>query len=147
MRNPLVSLLLTVSSLSLIACSSDSKPTAVVDTRPLTVKVSNGLVIEQVDVQVSDSFPIHVEVLVSGKLADDCKMPAYEIAEAAGRVFTVNLIESATMPTVANCRPGNTAFVQRIPLAVDGLPAGVYTVNVNGVVKNFELAVDNVVRW
>ncbi|OQW95101.1 MAG: hypothetical protein BWK79_03590 [Beggiatoa sp. IS2] len=147
MRNHLFSLLLTVSSLSLIACSSDSKPTVVLDTRPLAVKVSNGLVIEQVDVQVSDSFPIQVEVLVSGKLADDCKMPAHEIEESAGRVFTVNLIASTTTPTVANCRPENTAFTQRIPLAVDGLSAGVYTVNVDSIVKNFELAVDNVVRW
>lgn len=142
-KNYLV-LLLTVSGVSLGACSADSKQTAVVDTRP-TVNVSPDFVIEQVDVQVSDSFPVQVTVLISGQLADDCKTPAYDIEEITGPVFTINMIESAT--AVPNCRHSRATFTHTVPLAVDGLKAGIYTINVNGVVKNFELTVDNKVRW
>ena len=42
------------------------------------------------------------------------------------------------------CTEALVPYEQAVPLDVAGLPAGVYTVTVNGVSDTFELAVDNV---
>ena len=42
------------------------------------------------------------------------------------------------------CIEALVPYEQAVPLEVAGLPAGVYTVTVNGISDTFELAVDNV---
>jgi inhibitor of cysteine peptidase len=50
---------------------------------------------------------------------------------------------STTRPADAICTQVLGSFEETIALEVEGLPAGTYTVDVNGVIGSFTLDVDN----
>ena len=55
-------------------------------------------------------------------------------------------ITITTIRPFDKCAPVATPFEEVIPLDVIDLKAGIYTVNVNGVIDTFELQVDNVLK-
>lgn len=98
--------------------------------------------VESIEILILESFPVQINVVTKGHLPDDCT----EIGE-----ITQERQDSTFLVTITTARPANVACVEMIvpfeeviSLEVVGLPAGRYTVDVNGVRDSFELAVDNV---
>jgi inhibitor of cysteine peptidase len=146
-----LSILLSLFSLLGVACSQSGKQDTVATVpensengfHPVPVNTKN--FINQVDIQVLESFPAQVNVTVQGQLSNNCEKISQIIPEQEGNVFTIDIITA--QQTSDSCQDHQVPFQQVIPLNVDGLKAGVYTVKVNGITELFELAVDNIVRW
>lgn len=99
--------------------------------------------IEEVEVQLLESFPVQVRVVIRGELQDACT----EIEELTQRFeaeedtfwIEVNAVRTTDDP----CAEVLVPFEERVSLDVYGLPAGTYTVNVNGAKETFTLETDN----
>jgi hypothetical protein len=97
--------------------------------------------VETVDVLMLESFPVQVQVAVSGNLPDACTFIDEVITQQSGNTFRV-AVTTIRQPGVA-CAQVVTPFEETVPLEVEGLPAGTYEVSVNGVTGSFTLDVDN----
>ncbi len=98
--------------------------------------------VDTVDILVLESFPVQVRVQVRGNLPDRCALLAEPEITREGNAFIVTL---AMLRNETNtCEQALVPYETSIPLDVVGLPAGVYTVLVNGVGRRFELTADNV---
>ena len=89
-----------------------------------------------------ESFPLQVSLSVSGFLSVPCVEllgPAVSYTEG---LFQVVLAES-TMGPAETCIAVIEPFETRVPLEVAGLPAGTYTVDVNGQQAEFTFDMDN----
>jgi inhibitor of cysteine peptidase len=100
--------------------------------------------VESVEVRVLESFPVQVQAVARGTLPDGCAGVGEESVTRAGDVFEVTLPAGPSELAVCSAEPAS--FEAAIPLDVQGLEAGTYTVDVNGVTATFELAVDNVAQ-
>ena len=100
--------------------------------------------VESIQLMILESLPLQVRVRVRGTLPDVCT----EIDQINQRVdleqdtlwveiTTVRSTEEACVQVLA-------PFEETIPLDVMGLPAGTYTVDVNGVTDTFTFSTDNV---
>ena len=97
--------------------------------------------VEEIDILTLESFPVQIFVIAKGYLPDPCT-EIYQITqEREGNAFFVT-IETYRSPGF--CIQVLAPFKETIPLQVYGLPAGTYTVEVNGVQGNFELEMDNI---
>ncbi|MEZ4538998.1 MAG: NBR1-Ig-like domain-containing protein [Chloroflexota bacterium] len=100
------------------------------------------VVVDSIDVLILESFPVQVNVVARGNLPDSCTQVDEIITQQANDTFRV-AITTLRQPALA-CTQALVPFEQTLSLDVVGLPAGTYTVNVNGVQDTFTLAVDNV---
>lgn len=114
-------------------------------TTPPDEPVTYGMAdVEEIDILIMESFPVQVAVVARGHLRDGCT----EIDEVRRKfdvetnTFSVEI--TTARPTEAVCTQALEPFEERISLDVHGLPAGTYTVDVNGVTDTFTLDVDNV---
>lgn len=102
----------------------------------------NLVTVDSVDVMIMESFPVQVSLAVSGNKS----VPCVELLPAAvsrnGNQFTVVMAESVLGPA-ESCIAVIDPFEQSISLDVEGLSAGTYTVDVNGVSAQFTLDMDN----
>ena len=99
--------------------------------------------VEEVEVLLMESFPIQVAVIARGNLPDGCT----EIDDVQTSFDEESKTFSVEITTVrdpdAVCTQALVPFEERIELDVRGLPAGTYTVDVNGVRETFTFDVDN----
>jgi hypothetical protein len=98
--------------------------------------------VESVEILILESFPVQVNVVARGNLADACTRIGEILQERDGNTFQVTI--TTLRPAAVVCPEGLVPFERVISLDVHGLPAGMYTVTVNDVSGTFELAVDNV---
>ena len=132
-------------SLALAACSAfadaDQPPT---DLPPTSEPDGEGLApVEEIQLQIMESFPIQVAVVVEGYLPDGCT-EIDEINQTFDEEASTFFVEITTVrPSDAVCTQAIVPFEERISLDVRGLPAGTYTVDVNGVTDSFTFDVDN----
>ena len=98
--------------------------------------------VEGVEVVMLMSFPLQVHLQVSGYLADPCTEIKTIHTEREGFTFEI-MIETSREAGVF-CIQVEEPFEQNIPLDVYGLPAGEYTVLVNGVRTSFTFTQDNI---
>jgi len=98
--------------------------------------------VESIDILILESFPVQIHVIAEGYLPDGCTEIDEIKTEMEGNTFNVNI--TTKRPKEAICTQAIESFTETIPLEVQGLSAGNYTVNVNGVNGSFELAVDNI---
>ena len=91
-----------------------------------------------------ESFPVQIHVVAQGYLPDSCTEIDKIKTEREGNNFNINI--STKRPKDAMCTQVIVPFNETITLDVQGLKAGNYTVNVNGVKGSFELAVDNILN-
>jgi hypothetical protein len=82
-----------------------------------------------------------IEGMARGNLPDGCTTINEVIQERDGNTFRVTI--TTVRPVGMVCTEALVPFEKVIVLDVYGLPAGVYTVDVNGVGDTFELTVDN----
>ena len=97
--------------------------------------------VESIDILTLESFPVQIHVIAEGYLPDGCTEIDEVNTEREGNVFNINI--TTKRPKDAVCTQAIEDFEKTIPLDVQGLKAGNYTVNVNGATGSFELAVDN----
>jgi inhibitor of cysteine peptidase len=100
--------------------------------------------VETIQVIKLESFPVQVQVAAQGYLPDSCTEINEIKTEKEGNNFNINI--STKRPKDAVCTQVIVPFNKTIPLDLQGLKAGNYTVNVNGVKGSFELAVDNILN-
>jgi putative hemolysin len=99
--------------------------------------------VDEIVVQILESFPVQVEVLIRGNLPDNCST-FDEIDQGFDDDNSIFWIEITTIRTTADpCAQALVPFEVAVPLEVYGLPAGTYTVDVNGMRETFRLDVDN----
>jgi hypothetical protein len=100
-------------------------------------------VVRSIDLLMLESFPVQVHAVVRGDLPDaGCTTIASVEQVREGNTFRLNLI--TTTDPLALCAQALTPFEEIVPLEVQGLPAGVYTVEAGGVEATFEFTVDNI---
>ncbi|WP_440946476.1 protease inhibitor I42 family protein [Methanosarcina sp. T3] len=97
--------------------------------------------VENIDILILESFPVQIHVIAEGYLPDGCTEIDEIKTETEGNTFNISI--TTKRPKEAICTQAIESFTETIPLEVQGLSAGNYTVNVNGVNGSFELAVDN----
>jgi inhibitor of cysteine peptidase len=98
--------------------------------------------VEEMGLLILESFPVQVNVHVTGWLGDGCTTLDQVTQVQTGNTITVRI--TTARPTDAICTQQLVGFEKTIALDVAGLPAGTYTVDVNGVIDTFTLSVDNV---
>ncbi|MCK5317725.1 MAG: hypothetical protein KAJ55_07410, partial [Anaerolineales bacterium] len=98
-------------------------------------------VVENVEIIFLESFPLQVHMVASGYLPDPCtEIDEISVERDVNRfeVLITTLREAEVM-----CIQVIEAFEQNIPIDVYGLPAGDYTVMVNGIDAEFTFLQDN----
>lgn len=133
----LIGLLIMVSLLS--ACSAISTQTP----KDSTMDPEGTLVVRSVEVVMLESFPVQVSVKIKGELPDGCSTisPVNVQRDTDTMTFAIKL---TPVPNEAEaCTKQPALFEQAVALDVVDLPAGTYTVDVNGRETTFTLAVDN----
>jgi inhibitor of cysteine peptidase len=98
--------------------------------------------VQAIDILIMESFPVQISVQVTGYLSDGCTTLGVIETTQADDTFLVTI--TTHRPADAVCTQQLVDFEENISLDVQGLPAGTYTVDVNGVTDTFTLSVDNV---
>ena len=127
----IVLLLISACSPFTITSSSGERPTAQVDTEPaIAGEEYTPIAVEHVEVQVGVGSPIPVDIVASGSWADLCS----QIAEVQSRLNGFQIDVTILASTTETCSPGNQGLPFRfaIPLNFADMPAGTYTITVNG---------------
>ena len=127
------SALATVVLVATLACTDKSVPTGGTVTGLATVR--------SVDLAILESFPVQVHAMTEGFLADPCTSLDQITQSRDGERISVKM--TTTRDADAVCIAVIVDFEEVVPLDVYGLPAGTYTVDVNGVTATFTLTVDN----
>lgn len=100
--------------------------------------------LDSMDLQVLESFPVQVNVSVRGNFRDGCSEfgPVQQETDVEARTLTVEVL--TTRPADAVCTQALVPFEETFPLDMEGLPAGTYDVLVNGIPGELVLGRDNV---
>lgn len=100
--------------------------------------------VSNVEVMLKESFPVQVDVLVSGDLPDGCTQLGDNKQTLVGNTFNIKLETRKLKDGDVMCTQALVPFEETIPLeSVVGISAGEYFVDVNGVRKSFTMDVDN----
>jgi len=97
--------------------------------------------VEEIEIVILEIFPVQIYVVASGNLPDPCTEISEVLQEREENTFFVT-IKTHRPPGL--CIQVLAPFEEIISLEVYGLPAGTYTVDVNGVQGTFDLEVDNI---
>jgi hypothetical protein len=126
-------------SLFMIASSSGEQPEPIENAIPQTGY--QAVDVDHVEVEVGVGSPNPVHVIISGNLPDTCAQIELVEQQQAGSDFRIRL---STIPSDADeCIQNSLPFRISLPLNVVNLPAGSYSVEVNGSHADFELATAN----
>ena len=135
----LIAVLFMVITVTLSGCVEDEKNNTTEE--EYTYNIAN---VESIDILTLESFPVQINVIAEGYLPDGCTEIDDIKTEKEGNNFNITI--TTKRPKDAICTQAIESFRETIPLEVQGLSAGNYTVNVNGVNGSFELAVDNILE-
>jgi len=103
------------------------------------------ITIYSVEIEVGVGSPIPVHVIVDGDLPDPCSQVEYTEIKQDGSNFIITLCATPDIggPAMDGCIKDTLPFTMSIPLNVVDLPAGSYTVTVNGTRADFKLDTAN----
>ncbi|MDM8566632.1 vWA domain-containing protein [Candidatus Halobeggiatoa sp. HSG11] len=96
--------------------------------------------VENIQVQIMESFPVQVQVVAQGYLSDGCEKIKQSTSSRDENMFTVKI---TTHSVGEFCTEAEEPFTENVTLDVKGLKAGTYTVDVNGIKDKFKLDMDN----
>ena len=98
--------------------------------------------VTEIEIYTLESFPVQIQVIAKGYLPNPCSKIIHPITvEREGNNFLVTI---KTKSSQGVCIQLLAPFKEKIPLDVYGLPAGTYTVDVNGIKGTFTLDIDNI---
>lgn len=100
------------------------------------------VLVETIDILIMESFPLQVSVAVNGIKSVPCTTLLSPAVSYADNTFTVVLAETVLGPA-ESCIAITDPFETSVALDVQDLPAGTYTVDVNGVTAEFVFDMDN----
>ena len=103
---------------------------------------ANLVTVESVEVQLLESMPVQVQVLVSGFKSVPCVDLLEPGVDVQGNTFQIVLAETVLGPA-ESCIAVTDPFETLVALPVNGLSAGDYIVTVNGMESGFTLEADN----
>lgn len=139
----ILALTLGAGSLFVITSSSGEQPAPVETYEPAAVY--QPITVDQVEVEVGVGSPIPVHVIVSGWMPDPCSQVEHTeiIQDGSNFIITLSATPDVGGPAVDSCIKAPMYFKMGIPLNVVDLPAGLYTVTVNGSPADFRLDTAN----
>lgn len=120
--------------------ADEATPTPGSNVPPAHVIIGTAAV-DSIQILYLESFPVQVQVEVRGQLPDGCTQLDEPVIEQEGNVFQVELPTWRQADLL--CTQALVPYTTVIPLPVNGLAAGTYEVDVNGVTASFTLDVDN----
>ena len=107
------------------------------------VLIEENAIVEEMDILMLESFPLQVNVNIKGQFRDGCTSLHDSWAEQTDETtFEVHI--QTTRPADAMCTEALVPFEVNVPLDVNGLKAGTYTVKVYDLEKEFTFEQDNV---
>ncbi len=121
----------TASSGSAARPTAAAEPTATVDAAKFEI---NQLPIESVDVQVRETMPVQVAVVVKGYLNDSCTTLHNIAQQRDGQTITLTITKQR--PKGLDCAQVISEFSETITLEGD-FPPGTYTLRVNDMEQTF----------
>jgi inhibitor of cysteine peptidase len=95
--------------------------------------------VERIEVRVHDERPVSV-LSAYGELPDGCTEIDRTLQDR--RVSGIDVRLTTRRDSGASCAPEARRFERGILLAIEGLPSGLYFVNVNGVQGTFQILED-----
>lgn len=104
--------------------------------------ITKTAVINDVQIVFLESWPLQARAQISGELGDGCTEVGTIDSRREGDTFFV-MVETVR-PAEAVCTQQLKMLDESVALDIEGLPAGTYTVDVNGVTETFTLDQDNV---
>lgn len=118
------------------------------DNMPLEDDQGADLVVEKVrlsgmNIQVTGMSPVQASVTVRGKLLDDCSEVGPINQRVDADTWTIWVEVNVSHPRDAVCNDSLTEFSESFDLDIAGLPAGTYSVDVNGIPGSVVLGVSN----
>ena len=132
--------------------TSDAEPGAGVQPPPTATPAGDpgagqrpagaGVSVDGVDVRLLESFPLQAQAVISGNLADGCTTVDEIRTERTDNTFTLEIFTFRPQDKI--CTEALVPFTETVPLPIEGLPAGTYTVQVEEQTASFTLDVDNV---
>lgn len=123
--------------------SIDPAATSTTNDPPVETEPTQAYV-DSVEVVILESFPVQVQVHIKGHFSNGCGQLGDIKTERNGNVFNVKV--QGEQPVGAICTQALKPFEEQIGLDVLGLKKGTYTVDVNGVKKDFTLDADNILK-
>ncbi|MBI4019447.1 MAG: hypothetical protein HY364_04280 [Candidatus Aenigmarchaeota archaeon] len=106
-----------------------------------TVYIYGSAAVQNVNIQITESFPVQIRAIAEGYLPDGCTQIDNISQTREGNAFLINI--TTKRPAEAICTQALAPFEELINLNAENLPAGNYTVNVNGIQAGFELGTNN----
>lgn len=140
-RKLLILTCLLITAMWLAACGGQPTPLPTGDLPPGSL-LAGKAVVDNTDILILESFPVQVHVVARGNLPDGCTQIDEIQQERVDNAFQVTI--TTARPAGAVCTEAVVPWEKTVALDVYGLPAGTYTVDVNGVTGSFDLAIDNV---
>jgi inhibitor of cysteine peptidase len=106
------------------------------------VILTSDAVVEELSLMIMESYPLQVSAQLSGYLPDGCTTINEVQSSMKGDTFTIEIVTQRPGGDVA-CTMAIVPFEENVPLEVEGLPAGEYTVRVGELSETFTLETDN----
>jgi len=100
--------------------------------------------VETADALILESFPLQVNIRITGNLPDGCTMIYQTESKQVGNLFNVKIL--TLREKEAMCTQALVPFEISVPLDVLGLPAGTYQVMVYDVITEFTFTQDNIIQ-
>jgi inhibitor of cysteine peptidase len=98
--------------------------------------------VESVEVSLTDARPVGASAVIRGTVPEACTKLDEIRQEYIDSTSTFVLILTTRRPVEEPCLQVVTPFEATVPLAIERLPNGIYTVVANGVTTTFRLEAD-----
>jgi len=144
-RQNLLMILVVLSVTVLAACQAAPTPTREPSQNNGEYIYGEEATFESLEVLILESFPVRVQVTVSGYLPDGCVVLDEISSGRDGFDFTLRASTHRPAGDV-ECTEALVPFTETVELEVLGLEAGIYTVHAQEQTATFTLAVDNILE-
>ena len=105
-------------------------------------EIGERAIVETAEVLILESFPLQVNIKISGNLSDGCTSVYQLVTENKRDSFQIKIM--TLREKNAMCAQALVPFEVYAPLDVNGLPAGTYQVIIDDLITEFTFTQDNI---